>query len=162
MLKNPRSFLNEHALNRVLYLGAIILCVTLLASHPKEYERFSNDRWTIVFHKRDTLALQAKYCPNRRIRENSALYFFRKANKDKNIVVLDEDSISSQLLRKTSFATPEHRLKVEKRVLEDLSDSGLLYRSFPVFSDSEESLNNANEIFLFFENRSERWIFVAL
>ena len=79
MLKFPRLSLNQQTSNIALHLSAIVISVTLLVLNPTEYERFSSDRWNISIHDRDTLALQAKDCPNRRIRDNSALYFFRQA-----------------------------------------------------------------------------------
>ena len=162
MLKTPQLSLKQQTSNRVLYLSAIILSVTLLALNPTEYERFSSGRWTIALHNRDTLALQAKYCPNSRIRDNSALYMFRGTYRNKKIVVFDEDSISPLLLRNTISATQVHKLSARKRGLEGLLDSGLLYRSFPVFTDPEESLVSATEISLVFEKSSERWLFMAL
>ncbi len=162
MLKFPRLSLNQQTSNIALHLSAIVISVTLLVLNPTEYERFSSDRWNISIHDRDTLALQAKDCPNRRIRDNSALYFFRQAYRNKKIVVSDGDIISPRLLRNTISATQAHTLAVKKRALEGLLDSGLLYRSLPVFADPEGDLDSANEIFLVFDNSSERWLFLAL
>ena len=156
-----RPTFNQKTLNKVFHIGAMIICIGLIGSHPVEYKRFYNDRWRIELHERDSLMLQAKNCPNRKIRENSALYMFRRTYKDHVIVVKDDDRVTPQLIRNTVFSTPILRQNiVDGKGM--ISDSGMLYRGFPVFIDSEEELLEAKKIFLFFEESKERWLLKAL
>ena len=157
-----RPTFNQKTLNKVFHIGAMIICIGLIGSHPVEYKRFYNDRWRIELHERDTLMLQAKNCPNRKIRQNSALYLLRKDYLEKYIIVSDNDLISPQLLKNTIPATSAHWRKLTEVSTEVLVDTGAHYRGFPFFVDSEEKLFASNDLFLYFDAATERWLLRAL